>query len=125
SRIAISRIPSAALTVAGTFAADGPLARSLAGFEDRVEQRDLAAAIERTFAEGGPLVAEAGTGVGKSLAYLVPALSRALAGERVIVSTHTLPLQDQLVRKDLPAIQEALGTKVSVTVLKGRSNYLC
>ncbi|MEK7862796.1 MAG: exonuclease domain-containing protein, partial [Chloroflexota bacterium] len=117
--------PAAALAVDAAFAADGPLARSLAGYEARTEQHELARAIERTFREGGPLVAEAGTGVGKSLAYLVPALSRALAGERVIVSTHTLPLQDQLVRKDLPAVQAALGTDVTVTVLKGRSNYLC
>jgi DNA polymerase-3 subunit epsilon/ATP-dependent DNA helicase DinG len=104
---------------------DGPLAATLAGFEDRPQQRELATAIERTFAEGGVLVAEAGTGVGKSLAYAVPALARALDGERVIVSTHTLPLQDQLVRKDLPALQAALGTAVPVALLKGRSNYLC
>jgi predicted DnaQ family exonuclease/DinG family helicase len=119
------QLASAAIAVEPTFAPDGPLARSLAGYEERSQQRDLARAIERTFADGGSLVAEAGTGVGKSLAYLVPAISRALAGERVIVSTHTLPLQDQLVRKDLPALQEALGTRVAVTVLKGRSNYLC
>ena len=104
---------------------DGPLARSIGGFEDRPEQRQLAIEIERTMATGGVLVAEAGTGVGKSIAYLVPALGRALAGERVIVSTHTLPLQDQLVRKDLPDLQAALGTDVPVAVLKGRSNYLC
>src|SRR5207302_5246421 len=89
------------------------------------EQGQLAIEIERTMATGGVLVAEAGTGVGKSIAYAVPALARALAGERVIVSTHTLPLQDQLVRKDLPALQAALGTDVPVAVLKGRSNYLC
>jgi predicted DnaQ family exonuclease/DinG family helicase len=121
----ITRLPAAALTVGGVFAPDGPLARSLAGYEERPQQRRLAAAIERAFADGGALVAEAGTGVGKSLAYLVPALARASAGERVVVSTHTLPLQDQLVRKDLPALQESLGTSVAVTVLKGRSNYLC
>jgi DNA polymerase-3 subunit epsilon/ATP-dependent DNA helicase DinG len=120
-----SLVPAAALAVDAVFASDGPLVRGLAGYEERIQQRDLARAIERTFADGGPLIAEAGTGVGKSLAYLVPALSRALAGERVIVSTHTLPLQDQLVRKDLPALQEALGTRVRITVLKGRANYLC
>ena len=120
-----SPVAPGALAVEAVFATDGPLARSLAGYEDRVQQRELARAIERIFRDGGPLVAEAGTGVGKSLAYLVPALARAVAGERVIVSTYTLPLQDQLVRKDLPALQEALGTRVSVTVLKGRSNYLC
>ena len=110
---------------ASALAVDGPLARTIEGFEDRPEQRQLAIEIERTFATGGVLVAEAGTGVGKSVAYSLPAIGRALAGERVIVSTHTLPLQDQLVRKDLPALQAALGTSVPVAVLKGRSNYLC
>ncbi len=114
-----------ALSVESVFAKDGPLARSLIGYEDRREQRELATAIERTFADGGALVAEAGTGVGKSIAYLVPAIAAAESGERVVVSTHTLPLQDQLVRKDLPALQAALGTDVAVAVLKGRSNYLC
>ena len=135
--IAMDRLPGAArsegphvarrspLSVDSVFAADGPLARSLAGYEDRQEQRELAVAIERTFADGGALVAEAGTGVGKSMAYAVPALASAQMGERVIISTHTLPLQDQLVRKDLPALQAALGSDVSVAVLKGRSNYLC
>jgi DNA polymerase-3 subunit epsilon/ATP-dependent DNA helicase DinG len=119
------REASSALTVEAAFAKDGPLARSLVGYEDRPEQRELAAAIERTFADGGALVAEAGTGVGKSLAYAVPALACAAAGERVVISTHTLPLQDQLTRKDFPALQAALGMDLSVVVLKGRSNYLC
>ena len=114
-----------ATDAASALAVDGPLARTIEGFEDRPEQRQLAIEIERTFATGGVLVAEAGTGVGKSVAYSLPAIGRALAGERVIVSTHTLPLQDQLVRKDLPALQAALGTDVRVAVLKGRSNYLC
>jgi predicted DnaQ family exonuclease/DinG family helicase len=117
--------PSPQMNVEGVFAVDGPLATKLVGYEDRPQQRELAAAIERTFADGGALVAEAGTGVGKSIAYLVPAIAAAEMGERVIVSTHTLPLQDQLVRKDAPAVQAALGTEVSVAVLKGRSNYLC
>ena len=119
---------AAAVRIADTatvFAADGPLALALAGYEDRPEQRELALQIERTQESGGVLVAEAGTGIGKSLAYLVPALARAADGERVVVSTHTLPLQDQLMRHDLPALQEALGSDVPVTVLKGRSNYLC
>jgi DNA polymerase-3 subunit epsilon/ATP-dependent DNA helicase DinG len=107
------------------FAPAGPLVKNLVGYEDRPQQRELASAIERTFADGGALVAEAGTGVGKSIAYLVPAIAAAQAGERVVVSTHTLPLQDQLVRKDAPAVQAALGTDVAVVVLKGRSNYLC
>jgi predicted DnaQ family exonuclease/DinG family helicase len=124
-----SEDPDAARTVSisveSVFAPDGPLAQSVVGYEDRREQRELAQAIERTFADGGALVAEAGTGVGKSIAYLVPAIAAAQAGERVVVSTHTLPLQDQLVRKDAPAVQAALGTDVAVAVLKGRSNYLC
>ena len=114
-----------ALTAENVFAAGGPLATKLVGYEDRSQQRELAAAIERTFQDGGALVAEAGTGVGKSIAYLVPAIAAAQLGERVIVSTHTLPLQDQLVRKDAPAVQAALGTDVAVAMLKGRSNYLC
>ena len=115
----------AGLSAAALLAADGPLAAAIPGFEDRPQQRELAIEIERTFAEGGVLVAEAGTGVGKSIAYLLPALGRALLGERTIVSTHLLPLQDQLIRKDLPALQTALRTAVPVAVLKGRSNYLC
>ena len=115
----------AELLVETVFAPDGPLALRLVGYEDRPEQRELAAAIERTFIDGGALVAEAGTGVGKSIAYLVPAIAAAESGGRVLISTHTLPLQDQLVRKDAPAVQAALGTDVSIAVLKGRSNYLC
>ncbi|MDE3113154.1 MAG: hypothetical protein KGK34_09460 [Chloroflexota bacterium] len=101
------------------------LRSAMPGYEERPEQLELATAIERTMETGGVLVAEAGTGIGKSLAYLVPALRRAQMGERVVVSTHTLPLQDQLVRKDLPALQAGLGTSVPVATLKGRSNYLC
>jgi len=120
------RVPLAgSVTVDAVFAKDGPLVRALAGYEDRPQQRALALAIESTFVGGGALVAEAGTGVGKSLAYLVPAIARAAAGERVVVSTHTLPLQDQLMRKDIPALLAALGSDVPVAVLKGRSNYLC
>ena len=101
------------------------LAEAWPAFEERPEQRQLAEAIDATMDGGGVLVAEAGTGTGKSLAYLIPALRRAAMGERVIVSTHTLPLQEQLIRKDLPALQAALGTDVPVAILKGRSNYVC
>ena len=120
-----ARAERQATDAATILAPGGAFASAMEGFEDRPEQRQLAIEIERTFATGGVLVAEAGTGVGKSVAYSLPAIGRALAGERVIVSTHTLPLQDQLVRKDLPALQAALGTDVPVAVLKGRSNYLC
>src|SRR5207247_3014858 len=91
----VPREASSALTVEATFAKDGPLTRSLVGYEDRPEQRELAAAIERTFADGGVLVAEAGTGVGKSLAYAIPALATASRGERVVTSNHQLPLPDR------------------------------
>ena len=124
-RARASAVAGAEVTVDAVFSPDGPLARRLVGYEDRPQQRALAEAIEGVFRDGGALLAEAGTGVGKSLAYLVPAIGRALGGERVIVSTHTLPLQDQLVRKDLPALQAALGSTVEIAVLKGRSNYLC
>jgi DNA polymerase-3 subunit epsilon/ATP-dependent DNA helicase DinG len=124
-RARVSGLAGAEITVDAVFSSDGPLARGLVGYEDRPQQRALASAIEGAFRDGGALVAEAGTGVGKSLAYLVPAIGRALVGERVIISTHTLPLQDQLVRKDLPALQAALGSTVEIAVLKGRSNYLC
>jgi len=124
-RVRAPGLAGAGVTVDAVFSPEGPLARGLAGYEDRPQQRALAAAIEGAFHAGGALLAEAGTGVGKSLAYLVPAVGRALDGERVVVSTHTLPLQDQLVRKDLPALQSALGSSVEIAVLKGRSNYLC
>ena len=119
-----SHEPIAPITVATFLSPSSPFA-SARQLEDRPEQRRLAIEIERTMATGGVLVAEAGTGVGKSIAYLLPAFGRAVLGERVIVSTHTLPLQDQLVRKDLPDLQAALGTDLRVAVLKGRSNYLC
>lgn len=101
------------------------LADAMPGYEDRPEQREMARAVDRTFEDGGVLVVEAGTGIGKSLAYLVPSIQYAAKGERTIVSTYTLPLQEQLVRKDLPALQDALGTDVPVAILKGRSHYLC
>ncbi len=111
--------------VRAAFERGGPLAQGFPGYARRTEQVELALAVEATMARGGVLVAEAGTGIGKSIAYLVPALARAERRERVIVSTQTLPLQDQLVLRDLPALQQALGTDVPVAVLKGRSNYLC
>ena len=102
--------------------ADGPFAELLAGFAPREEQRHLAAAVARALAAGTTLVGEAGTGTGKTFAYLVPAV---LSGQRVIVSTGTRHLQDQLFRSDLPLVRRALGGAVSTSLLKGRSNYLC
>ena len=108
--------------VADVLGADGPFAELLPGFAPREEQRHLAVAVARALARGGTLVGEAGTGTGKTFAYLVPAL---LSGRRVIVSTGTRHLQDQLFRTDLPLVKRALGGAFSTSLLKGRSNYLC
>src|SRR5262249_47603044 len=104
------------------FAPGGALERALPEFEARPEQAALAVAVERALASGEHLVAEAGTGVGKSLAYLVPALE---SGERVVVATATKALQEQLLFKDVPIAAAAIGREVDVQVLKGRANYLC
>src|SRR4029453_13152447 len=82
----------------------------------------LAARVATTFDQGGTLIAEAGTGTGKTLAYLLPAV---LSGRRVLISTATRPLQDQIFYKDLPALQQALGTPIRPAYIKGRANYLC
>ena len=104
------------------FSAGGPLSRTLDGFRPRPEQIAMAVRVSESLATGSTLMVEAGTGVGKTFAYLVPAL---LSGARVIISTGTRSLQDQLFSRDLPAICESLGRPVDVTMLKGRSNYLC
>ena len=91
-------------------------------FEPRPGQRDMAAAVARVFARGGTLLAEAGTGTGKTLAYLAPAI---LSGHRVLVSTGTKNLQEQIFYKDLPILREALGVPFTATYMKGRGNYLC
>lgn len=104
------------------FAAGGRLSVVLPGFEARGEQLDLARAIASAIEDGEHLVAEAGTGTGKSLAYLIPALA---SGRRVVVATATKALQDQLLRKDVPAAAAALGREVDCVLLKGRENYLC
>jgi ATP-dependent DNA helicase DinG len=104
------------------FGADGRLAGVLAGFEPRAEQEALAAEVADALESDDHLVAEAGTGTGKSLAYLLPAL---LSGQRVVVATATKALQEQLLTKDVPAAAAALGRRVRVAVLKGRQNYLC
>jgi ATP-dependent DNA helicase DinG len=104
------------------FGPDGRLAGALAGFEPRPEQEALAAEVADALERCDHLVAEAGTGTGKSLAYLLPAL---LSGQRVVVATATKALQEQLLTKDVPAAAAALGRGVRVAVLKGRQNYLC
>ncbi len=101
---------------------DGPLSARISGFQPREEQQQLADAVARTLEQGGALIAEAGTGVGKTFAYLLPAL---MSGRRVVISTGTRTLQDQLYHKDLPLVLEALDLPVRTALLKGRSNYLC
>jgi len=104
------------------FAVDGPLAQTIPGYRTRTQQLEMALAIEEAIKHGKQLIAEAGTGTGKTFAYLVPAL---LSGGKVIVSTGTKTLQDQLFNRDLPAVRDALKVPVTVSMLKGRSNYVC
>ncbi|MEO8160280.1 MAG: ATP-dependent DNA helicase [Arenimonas sp.] len=103
-------------------AADGPLAAQMPGYVVREAQAELAVAVAAAIEDRACLIAEAGTGTGKTYAYLVPAL---LSGQRVIISTGTRALQDQLYHRDLPRVREALGAGVTTALLKGRSNYLC
>src|SRR5580692_6417952 len=109
-------------TIEEVFGPDGPIARALPGFEPRPGQVAMAQLVERGFLEGMHTIVEAGTGVGKSLAYLIPAVR---SGKKVVLSTGTIALQEQLVLKDIPLVQAALGIPVRVTLLKGRSHYLC
>lgn len=109
-------------TVAAAFAADGPIARGLAGFEARTGQLEMANGAAEIFSNGGVLLAEAGTGTGKTLAYLVPAI---LSRRRVLVSTGTKNLQEQIFYKDLPVLRQSLGVPFTATYMKGRGNYLC
>ncbi len=104
------------------FSLDGPLAAMSPGFRVRTTQIELAQAVERTIAERSTLIAEAGTGTGKTWAYLVPAL---LGGGKVLVSTGTRTLQDQLFARDLPRVREALSIPATIALLKGRGNYVC
>ncbi len=104
------------------FTTDGPLARATPFFQPRAGQTEMALAVAHTLENGGSLVVEAGTGVGKTFAYLVPAL---LSGERVLVSTATKTLQDQLYARDIPELLRALNLPLRLAMLKGRGSYLC
>ena len=102
------------------------MARSLSGYEDRPEQLRMAFAVAEAFNNGRLAVIEAGTGTGKSLAYLVPAILWSLANqERVVISTNTINLQEQLIRKDIPFLQRATGFEFRAVLVKGRGNYFC
>lgn len=101
---------------------EGPFAREIPGFASRVSQQQMANAVAEAIAERECLIAEAGTGTGKTFAYLVPAL---LSGKRVIISTGTKTLQDQLFHRDLPRVRSVLGARLKASLLKGRANYIC
>ncbi len=111
--------------VAEIFSPKGILSRS-PNFEFRPQQQEMAVAVARALEQGEHLAVEAGTGVGKSLAYLVPAILYAVAkSKKAVISTHTINLQEQLTEKDLPMLEQILPVKFQFTMLKGRANYLC
>jgi ATP-dependent DNA helicase DinG len=118
-------IPGFSEAVRDAFSRKGVLAKSR-DFTYRPEQQELAVAVAEALISANPLVAEAGTGVGKSLAYLLPAARFAIeTGRRGIISTHTINLQEQLIRKDIPIVRKILGDDLPAVLLKGRQNYLC
>jgi len=104
------------------FGERGALGGALDGYERRAEQEEMARAILAALTQGGALLAEAGTGVGKTLAYLIPA---ALSGQRVVISTGTKTLQEQIIRKDIPVVESLFPGRLRVAMMKGRANYLC
>lgn len=111
--------------VKAAFSPKGLLAKSR-DFRYRPQQQELAVAVAEALISASPLVAEAGTGVGKSLAYLLPAAKFAIeTGRKGIISTHTINLQEQLIRKDIPIVRKILGDELPAVLLKGRQNYLC
>ncbi|CAK0763730.1 putative ATP-dependent DNA helicase HI_0387 [Gammaproteobacteria bacterium] len=118
----MDRISPNPLEPANLLGANGPLARHIRGFAPRFAQQEMAAAVAKALAKRGVLICEAGTGTGKTYAYLVPAL---LSGQKIIISTGTKNLQDQLFQRDLPLVRDALGVGSRIALLKGRSNYLC
>jgi len=118
----MSPLPIVSTEVARFFSEQSPLATEVSSFRPRTQQREMALAVADAIKNNAILVAEAGTGTGKTFAYLVPAL---LGGGKVIISTGTKNLQDQLFQKDLPMVRDALKAPVSIALLKGRANYVC
>ncbi len=113
-------------TVTTLLDTDGALSRTIPGYDKRPQQIAMAEAVTEAFNTGQHLLIEAGTGTGKSIAYLIPAILWSTTnGQRVIVSTNTINLQEQLMNKDLPILEQALETPFKAAVLKGRANYLC
>ncbi len=113
------------MSVADWLDRSGKVAARLPGYEIRPQQREMADRVGRAFEQPGHLVVEAGTGVGKTFAYLLPAIDQIVRNKRrVVVSTHTIALQEQLVGKDLPFLREALAVSFAAELVKGRNNYL-
>ena len=110
------------MDIAEILGPEGLLANTLEQFSYRPQQREMAEQVGRILEQGGVLITEAGTGTGKTFAYLIPAL---VSGRKVIISTGTKNLQDQLYHRDLPLIRDALALPTNVALLKGRANYLC
>src|SRR3972149_9692635 len=110
------------LTPSELLGREGPLARYISGFAPRPQQQEMAQTVADALENDNILVTEAGTGTGKTFAYLVPAF---LSGGKVIISTGTRTLQDQLYHRDIPIVRAALGVPVTIALLKGRANYLC
>lgn len=107
------------------FSDGGPIARRLAGWEPRPQQVEMAAAVDRCLTNRGRLLIEAGTGVGKSFGYLVPAIRHAVdRSQRVVISTHTIALQEQIVDKDIPLLNAAMPEEFTAVLVKGRANYV-
>ena len=105
---------------------EGAVARRLEGYESRPQQIEMAERIAEAFERPHHLIAEAGTGVGKSFAYILPAVQRAAENkQRIVISTYTIALQEQLIRKDVPFMREATGVDFTTVLVKGRSNYFC
>jgi len=112
--------------VAAILEPGGEFAHHFPDFEYRIQQVEMLRAVSRALSESNHLLVEAGTGTGKSMAYLIPAALWAIQNEyRVVISTNTINLQDQLINKDIPDLRQALGIDLRAAVLKGRSNYLC
>lgn len=110
------------------FGRKGPLAKKLKGYEAREEQVQVAIAIENAMTDGKPCLAEAGTGVGKTLSYLIPAIRAALNGKTTVISTHTINLQNQLMEKDIPLVLSLFPEEaqdINPVLMKGRGNFLC
>src|SRR6266536_2422567 len=114
-------------TLTAILGPEGAIARRLADrYEHRPQQLEMADAVACAFAQGHHLLVEAGTGVGKSFAYLLPAIDFAVKNKkRVVISTHTISLQEQLIDKDIPLLQSVYPNEFSAVLVKGRSNYLC